>query len=174
MYAVSGIRLIEYEPFPSFPSTAVAVCTGPCRITEMKGTISLAAKCNESRAKNSTTHTLGFLYSFGLMHRMKNGWHADRVLINSSRDVLNCSDSVIDRLLESSEFFDENKSKRKLLVDWPMTSLRSKLNASRFFSKKPTQIITRIKNESPADWRLPTCRIVKYDPRKMLYSKRGI
>lgn len=38
--------------------------------------------------------TIGFLYSFGLMHLMKKGWQLHKVFMRESSDFLNCVDNV--------------------------------------------------------------------------------
>lgn len=38
--------------------------------------------------------TIGFLYSFGLMHLMKKGWQLHSVFMSESKDFLNCVDNV--------------------------------------------------------------------------------
>lgn len=45
--------------------------------------------------------TIGFLNSFGLMQRMKKGWHRLRVFMRASKDFLNCAPSVGDFFLVS-------------------------------------------------------------------------
>jgi len=52
----------------------------------------------EARTYNAVKLTSGFLNSFGLMQRTKNGWQVFKVFISASRDFLNCEPRVGERL----------------------------------------------------------------------------
>lgn len=75
--------------------------------------------------------------SFGLMHRMKNGWQAESVFISESNEVRNCSDKVIPLRVVSLRLSPVNKFSRNVLVVCEVNSRRSLLTVSRFFSRKP-------------------------------------
>ena len=83
--------------------------------------------------------TIGFLNSLGLTHLTKNGWHAESVRISRSSDCLNCAPSVGVRFRVSVPMATSSLKSplRYLNLDRWMTWIRSALNVSRFFSRKP-------------------------------------
>ena len=99
-------------------------------------------RCNKLLSLNLLTMTniltIGFLYSFGLMHLMKKGLHWLKVFINDSRDFLNCDDKVGALFRVSEPMFRSslNRFCRNLFLDTWISWSKSAENVSRFFSKK--------------------------------------
>lgn len=87
-------------------------------------------------------NTIGFLYSFGLIHLIKKGWQEQRVFIRESKDFLNWVDKVGALFLVSEPIpmSSANNSFRNLLLEMWTNWRRSALNVSLFFSKKPENL----------------------------------
>ena len=81
---------------------------------------------------------MGFLYSFGLMHLIKNGLHWLNVFIRDSRDFLNCDDRVGALFLVSEPMLRSslNKVCRNLFLETWINCSKSALKVSLFFSRK--------------------------------------
>lgn len=83
--------------------------------------------------------TLGFLTSFGLIQRTKNGWHELKVFIRASSDLLNCVPRVGGflrvSLLAAKSF--SNSTFKNCSLEVLMSLTKSGLKVSLFLSKKP-------------------------------------